>query len=145
MRERPQARVTIKWVPGHQGLEGNTRANELARGTDPPGPSTPWPATYDPYEHRKALHTARRCILKELRANITLLKSPSQAFSRKDATIIRRAQTNTLITEHRKHYISGEPHTPACTNCGLYPDNKHQLPERCSRNKDYTRRPTRNT
>ncbi|KAG0416063.1 hypothetical protein HPB47_017470, partial [Ixodes persulcatus] len=72
MKDHPDLRVTLEWVPGHTGIEGNELAHQLAReAITEPGPSTPWPQTYDPYIRRKTLHTNRTNTLLEWRENRT--------------------------------------------------------------------------
>ncbi|KAM7304443.1 uncharacterized protein ISCGN_014343 [Ixodes scapularis] len=116
MYEHPKLHVFLEWIPGHQGIEGNALAHELARDHAPRGPQTPWPQDYDPYDHRKILHKERTRALKQLSHNNTSLRSPSRMLNREDATIIRRAQTGTLLTLHHKHHISGAPGSAGALN-----------------------------
>ncbi|KAM7284950.1 uncharacterized protein ISCGN_031948 [Ixodes scapularis] len=113
MKDHPDLRVTLEWVPGHTGIEGNELAHQLAReAITEPGPSTPWPQTYDPYIHRKTLHTNRTNTLLEWRENRTTLPSPSQFLTRLHSTLVRRAQTGTLLTPHITHHLLGREVQP---------------------------------
>lgn len=68
MHSYPLLKIKIQWVPGHQGLRGNSRAHELTRESNP-GPPLPWPkeCEYEPKVERKTLHKARKEILKDRR------------------------------------------------------------------------------
>ncbi|KAM7290289.1 hypothetical protein ISCGN_026934 [Ixodes scapularis] len=127
MINHPHTTVTIESIPGHQGIKGNELAHQLARGNLNPGVPIPWPHSYDPYIYRASMHKQRKRSLKELRENKTLLNSPSYLLNREHSTIVRRAQTTSLMTEHIRHYISGAQGTPQCSTCGRYPSNAHQL------------------
>ena len=103
----PHLHVTIQWIPGHQGMGGNEKAHALSRAEGNPGPPTLWPESYDPHEHRKQLHKERTVILKELRMNALTLPPPPPHFTREEGSILRRAQTHTLMTSQYTHYIQG--------------------------------------
>lgn len=128
MHAHPLLRIRIQWVPGHQGLRGNVRAHQLTRAENP-GPPILWPVedTYNPREEQKMQRKERIHILKSRREASTILNTPSYTHSREDASIIRKAQTHTLLTPHYTHYINRDPGSPTCKQCGAYPSNKHIL------------------
>ncbi|KAM7281625.1 uncharacterized protein ISCGN_006022 [Ixodes scapularis] len=127
LHAHPHLHINIKWVPGHQGLGGNLRAHTLYRENSNPGPPTLWPEPYDPKEHRKQMHKERTALLLELRQHTTTLHTPSFIFSLSDSTLIRRAQTQTLVTPDYIHFIQGRPGRPVCPHCTGYPSNIHYL------------------
>ncbi|XP_040069898.1 uncharacterized protein LOC115329459 [Ixodes scapularis] len=123
----PSLHVTLQWIPGHQGVEEHNRAHELTRVTNFPGPPCLWPSDYDPKEHRKLLHKERTSLLRELRANTATIIAPPQSLSREDSAILRRLQTNSVVTPLFRHYIQGLAGRPKCPNCGEYPSLEHCL------------------
>lgn len=114
-------------MPGRQDLEGNFRAHELSRATLTPRTSTLWPEPYDPREQRRQMHKERTALMLELRQGATTLRSPSLHFSRLDASLIGRAQTETLLIPLYTHHIQGLSGQPTCPDCSGYPSNAHTL------------------
>ena len=119
--------MSIQWIPGHQAIEGNVRAHTLTRDEPSPGPSEVWPDQYDPRYHRKLLHKDRTALLRERRQAMTQFPFPPASFSREDASILRRAQTSSLLTPHFIHYMQGRAGFPSCPHCQDYPSNVHML------------------
>lgn len=119
--------VTLQWIPGHQGIGGNSRAHELTRVVSFPGPPCLWPSEFNPREHRKTLHKERTSLLKQLRANADTFITPPANLSREDSAILRRLQTNSIVTPLFRHYIQGLPGPPKCPNCMEYPSLEHCL------------------
>ncbi|KAH7947750.1 hypothetical protein HPB52_015605 [Rhipicephalus sanguineus] len=69
----------------------------------------------------------RRERLDEMRNNRRIYPDPPHSMTRREAALVRRAQTHSLMTPHIQHYIQGKDGSPACVACGGYPDNAHVL------------------
>lgn len=122
--------ILLEWVPAHQGTGGNELAHQLARDalTNPEASTlSPWPQEYSPLEQRKESQANQRARLKALRSSRRSLQSPSKIFSRHEASLIRRAQTGTLMSPDNTHYTLRLPGKPKCTNCDASPTTQHVL------------------
>ena len=124
MHQHPRLNVLLEWIPGHQGIEGNENAHALARDSSPSNPS-PWPEDYDPKDERANHRKYRRQKLKELRHSRRLLPPPSPHFTRRQATYIRQAETNSLPCDLFNHKILNRQGLPYCQVCGGYPNIQH--------------------
>ncbi|KAH7944009.1 hypothetical protein HPB52_014284 [Rhipicephalus sanguineus] len=62
-----------------------------------------------------------------MRNNRRVYPDPPHSMTRREAALVRRAQTHSLMTPHIQHYIQGKDGSPACVACGGYPDNAHVL------------------
>lgn len=108
----PHLHITIKSVPGHQGLRGSSRSHELSRAKFTPRPCTLWPVLYDTQENRGQMYKERTALMLELLQGTTTLRSRCHRFNRLDAPLIRRAQTRSLLTllyTHPIQELSADP------------------------------------
>ncbi|KAH6942867.1 hypothetical protein HPB50_011379 [Hyalomma asiaticum] len=71
--------------------------------------------------------TDRRERLDETRNNRRVYPDPPHSMTRREAALVRRAQTHSLTTPHIEHYVQGKDGTPSCVACGGFPDNAHVL------------------
>ncbi|KAH6927810.1 hypothetical protein HPB50_008946 [Hyalomma asiaticum] len=65
-----------------------------------------------------------------MRNNRRLYPDPPHSMMRREAALVRRAQTHSLMTPHIEHYIQGKDGSPSCVACGGFPDNAH-VPWNC--------------
>lgn len=86
-------------------MERNLRAHELSHGKFTPEPSTLCPKPYDPREHRRQMHKECTALMLELQQSATTLRSPSLHFSCLDASLIRKAQKEMVLTPPSTHTI----------------------------------------
>lgn len=100
----PHFHITIDWVPGHQGLGGNSRTHEPSRAKFTPGSSTLWPEPYDPRAHRRQMHKERTALMLDLGESTITLRCRSHRYSRFDTALIRRARTQSLGTPLHSPY-----------------------------------------
>ncbi|KAM7298779.1 hypothetical protein ISCGN_019348 [Ixodes scapularis] len=111
----------IHWIPGHAGVAGNERAHQLARETllrapadacdTAPVPPPPLPT------------------LADLLASRCTFPPPHTQLTRREQTLIRQAQTYTLLTPARLHLFRrslGDP-LPLCSRCLTPSDQDHLL------------------
>ncbi|KAG0417782.1 hypothetical protein HPB47_005361 [Ixodes persulcatus] len=82
-------------------------------------PSMPIP------ERQTPTHQQRRTHLEQQRLSRRLLPPPPASFSRTDASIIRRAQTDTLPSPHFTHLFTQARGSPMCPHIGGYPNIPH--------------------
>ncbi|KAH7951441.1 hypothetical protein HPB52_008970 [Rhipicephalus sanguineus] len=121
----PSLRVRIQWIPGHSGIRGNEVAHAMSR-VCLPGPPLWWPDSLKRTELLAMARLDRRERLDEMRNNRRVYPDPPHSLTRREAALVRRAQT-THIIPHIQHYIQGKDGSPACVACGGYPDNAHVL------------------
>ncbi|KAH6940625.1 hypothetical protein HPB50_003352 [Hyalomma asiaticum] len=69
----------------------------------------------------------RRERLDEMRNNRRVYPDPPHSMTRREAALVRRAQTHSLMTPHIEHYVQGKGGSPSCVACGGFPDNAHVL------------------
>lgn len=114
LHAHPHLQIMIERVPGHQSPRGNSSAHEVPRAKFTPGPSTFWPEPYDPREHRRQMHKELTALMLDLRQGTTTLRSLSHRFSRLDASLIRRVQTQSLVAPPYTYHIQGTWDQPTC-------------------------------
>lgn len=107
----------ITWTPGHAGLEGNERANALARALtnragqnqsshqSPPFTFVPLPSNYGER-------------LEIQRLNRRIYPPPHKKLSTEDAVALRLIQTNTFPNLHRYSKMYPLTHRGICPWCG---------------------------
>ena len=122
----PSLCVRIQWIPGHSGIRGNEVAHAMSR-VSLPGPPLWWPDSLKRTELLAMARLDRRERLDEMRNNRRVYPDPPHSMTRREAALVRRAQTHSLMTPHIQHYIQGKDGSPACVACGGYPDNAHVL------------------
>ncbi|KAH7986573.1 hypothetical protein HPB52_024863 [Rhipicephalus sanguineus] len=122
----PSLRARIQWIPGHSGIRGNEVAHAMSR-VSLPGPPLWWPDSLKRTELLAMARLDRRERLDEMRNNRRVYPDPSHSMTRREAALVRRAQTHPLMTTHIQHYIQGKDGSPACVAFGGYPDNAHVL------------------
>lgn len=114
---RLQESHQITWTPGHAGLEGNERANALARALinragqnqssdqSPPFTFVPLPSNY--------------CDRLEIqRLNRRIYPPPHKKLSTEEAIALRLIQTNTFPNLHRYSKIYPQTYRGICPWCG---------------------------
>lgn len=116
---RGQAR--IHWVPGHMGLAGNERANQLAREA----------LIRAPADHVCTLksHPQRRIKMRQYLHERMEYPPPHPLLDREEQTLLRQAQTNTLQTPawlHRLRHGTTSP-PPQCSHCNATLNQEHIL------------------
>ncbi|KAH6939445.1 hypothetical protein HPB50_018289 [Hyalomma asiaticum] len=62
-----------------------------------------------------------------MRHNRRVYPDPPHSMTRREAALLRRAQTYSLMTPHIEHYVQGKDGSPSCVACGGFPDNSHVL------------------
>lgn len=126
LRTYPPHKITLVWVPGHANLDGNARAHALTRELSP-GPSMLWPSVYHPGTQHALDRQARRQHLHALRDSRRCYPVPHSTLSREAASMVRQAQTSSLLTPSRIHYIHGILSRPTCPtpNCPTHPSVRH--------------------
>ncbi|KAM7292910.1 uncharacterized protein ISCGN_026045 [Ixodes scapularis] len=111
-------RVTLRWIPGHAGIEGNELAHQLAREIYFRAPSIPWPnptSAEDAATYKKQIAEH----YKNIRENRTTLPKPHPSISTlstEQAHILRKVQTNTCLTPLMLYNFrwQGTAHCPNC-------------------------------
>ena len=89
--------ITLHWIPGHEGIEGNELTHQLAREINIRAPAIPWP---NPASAEDA-ETYKQQIAeyyKNIRDARTVLPKPHSSLNTEQAHILRKVQTNTLLT-----------------------------------------------
>ncbi|KAH6931983.1 hypothetical protein HPB50_002417 [Hyalomma asiaticum] len=122
----PSLRVRIQWIPGHSGIRGNEVAHAISR-VSLPGPPLWWPDSLKRTELLALARLDRRERLDETRNNRRVYPDPPHSMTRREAALVRRAQTHALMTPHIEHYVQGKDGSPSCVACGGFPDNAHVL------------------
>lgn len=118
--------VTIRWVPGHAGIAGNELVHQLAREFHSRAPAIPWlspPTNDEAAEYKKTL----KLHYKQIRISHELLPRPHPQLSVAQTHILRKIQTNTLVTPARL-YLFRYRSDPSCPNCPApYANQEHCL------------------
>ncbi|XP_040073277.3 uncharacterized protein LOC120845797 [Ixodes scapularis] len=118
--------VTIRWVPGHAGIAGNALVHQLAREFHSRAPAIPWlspPTNDEAAEYKKTL----KLHYKQIRISHELLPRPHPQLSVAQTHILRKIQTNTLVTPARL-YLFRYRSDPSCPNCPApYANQEHCL------------------
>ncbi|KAH6930361.1 hypothetical protein HPB50_013103 [Hyalomma asiaticum] len=141
----PSLRVRIQWIPGHSGIRGNEVAHALSR-VSLPGSPLWWPNSLKRTELLALARLDRRERLDEMRHNRGVYPDPPHSMTRREAALVRRAQTHSLMTPHIEHYVQGKDGSPSCVACGVSPDNAHVLgncPVGCAMGESLKHIPTR--
>ncbi|KAH6932527.1 hypothetical protein HPB50_007166 [Hyalomma asiaticum] len=111
---------------GHSGIRGNEVAHAMSR-VSLPGPPLWWPDSLKRNELLALARLDRRERLDEMRNNRRVYPDPPHSMMRREAALVRRAQTHSLMTPHIEHYIQGKDGSPSCVACGGFPGNAHVL------------------
>ncbi|KAH6932591.1 hypothetical protein HPB50_008012 [Hyalomma asiaticum] len=122
----PSLRVRIQWIPGHSGIRGNEVAHAMSR-VSLPGPPLWWPDSLKRTELLALARLDRRERLDEMRNNRRVYPDPPHSMTRREAAVVGRAQTHSLMTPHIEHYVQGKDGSPSFVACGGFPDNAHVL------------------
>ncbi|KAH6932138.1 hypothetical protein HPB50_003041 [Hyalomma asiaticum] len=62
-----------------------------------------------------------------MRNNHRVYPDPPHSMTRCEATLVRHAQSHSLMTTHIQQYTQGKDGSLACVACGGFPDNAHVL------------------
>lgn len=121
-----QGTVKLYWIPGHAGVLGNEKANQLARDAYIRAPSNGCqnPPSEEPIHPQ--LH------LKEYRLARCQLPAPHPNLTRQQQTLFRQAQAGTLDTPARLHLLRYGKTTPLppCSKCKVI-NNQHHILWEC--------------
>lgn len=133
-----QGTVKLYWIPGHAGVLGNEKANQLARDAYIRAPSNGCQSPTSQEPTHPQLH------LKEYKTAKRLLPAPHPNLTRQQQTLFRQAQAGTLETPARLHLIRYGKTTPlpSCSQCKITNTQDHilwQCPQYIQIRKQYTR------
>ncbi|KAG0430878.1 hypothetical protein HPB47_022300 [Ixodes persulcatus] len=115
-----KGKIAIRWTPAHAGLEGNERADSLARELTAQTDTTQAPLSPTPL-------TGYRDILSHYRSDRAKYPEPRKALTRHQAVIIRQVQANALPNPHILSKIHPDLYQPSCRRCGDQADMQHIL------------------
>jgi hypothetical protein len=153
VKQQAGARVVMRWVPGHEGIEGNERADEEAKKAAKGNTSHEWEI---PIECRGVLPISRAAEIQRHNAELnrqaraTFAKSPRAPFAHEiDPTMpsaafakitkdMPRKQASLLIQLRTGHialnkymYKIGKTSSPTCTQCQSTQETVHHYLFRC--------------
>jgi hypothetical protein len=153
VEQQAGARVVMRWVPGHEGIEGNERADEEAKKAAKGNASHEWEI---PIECRGVLPISRAAEIQRHNAELnrqaraTFAKSPRAPFAHEiDPTMpsaafakitkdMPRKQASLLIQLRTGHialnkymYKIGKTSSPTCTQCQSTQETVHHYLFRC--------------
>lgn len=106
---------SLTWCPAHEGMEGNTRVDRLARVLNIRAADQP----------RRDFPTTARDILEQQREERREFGRPHPKLTRRQAMDWRRLQTNTYPNLHKLRQIHGEAYADKCPWCGEKPTLPH--------------------
>ncbi|KAG0429267.1 hypothetical protein HPB47_023799 [Ixodes persulcatus] len=102
-----KGKIAIRWTPAHAGLEGNERADSLARELTAQADTTQAPLSPTPL-------TGYRDILSHYRSDRARYPEPHKTLTRHQAVIIRQVQANALPNPHILSKIHPNLYQPSC-------------------------------
>lgn len=119
--EKIQGTIRLYWVPGHAGMQGNERANRLARETAIRAPCNRIQPPRDPIPPKPIT-------LKDIRHNPEAYPKPHPHLTKEEQVLVRQAQTGTLLTPARLALYQRRP-LPRCLQCQGVLDQCHLFGE----------------
>ncbi|KAH6926469.1 hypothetical protein HPB50_018729 [Hyalomma asiaticum] len=131
--------VNILWVPAHCGIPGNKKAHRLARAhlstalaraSDTHFPLLATPAELaDPMADEHIAKQLRAAYLTAVGNPLSIPSIPSKVFTRQESVLLRRVQTETLLTPFllNRFHSGGTPPPVSglCSTCNCRADLNH--------------------